>query len=31
MHFTNFFNFTTQSDDFKNKEQINDVKVRVGI
>jgi hypothetical protein len=25
MHFTSFFNFNTKGDDFKNKEQINDV------
>lgn len=31
MHFTSFFNFKTKGDDFKNKEQINGVKVRVGI
>ncbi|MDQ0479063.1 hypothetical protein [Hathewaya limosa] len=31
MHFTSFFNFNTKGDDFKNKEQINGVKVRVGI
>jgi hypothetical protein len=31
MHFTSFFNFSTKGDDFKNKEQINGVKVRVGI
>ncbi|MCM1991364.1 hypothetical protein [Oceanirhabdus seepicola] len=31
MHFTSFFNFSTNGDDFKNKEQINGVKVRAGI
>lgn len=31
MYSTSFFNFNTNSDDFKNKEQINGVKVRVGI
>lgn len=31
MHFTSFFNFNTKGDDFKNKEEINGVKVRVGI
>ncbi len=30
-HFTSFFNFRSNGDDFKNKEKINGVKVRVGI
>ncbi|MCM1991372.1 hypothetical protein [Oceanirhabdus seepicola] len=30
-HFTSFFNFSTKGDNFKNKEQINGVKVRIGI
>lgn len=31
MHFTSFFNFNTKGDDFRNKEVIKGVKVRVGI
>lgn len=31
MHFTSFFNFITNGDNFRNKEQVKGVKVRVGI
>lgn len=31
MHFMDFFNFNTKGDDFKNKEQIKGVKVKVVI
>jgi len=31
MHFTSFSNFSTKGNDFRNKEQINGVKVGVGI
>ncbi|MGN9163016.1 hypothetical protein [Clostridium sulfidigenes] len=30
-HFASFYNFNTNGDDFRNKEVIQDVKVRVGI
>ena len=31
MHYTSFVNFSTKGNDFKNKEQINGVKVKIGI
>lgn len=30
-HFASFYNFNMNGDDFKNKEQINEIKVRVAI